>query len=215
MGSGWHSEGKQRERIAAYLVAVPPLARQTAFQKKRTRAVLRRLWRVETEGVLRQAGRPRRLRQGDMLALVTVVLYSAVRLVGADTGLLSVIVPARPPAVHTALEPRVLQMGIVALLREALAAGHVTAVVEPQAGFLRLSLQSEAAMVYRSRALELAKETARLHGGSLAVYPHSAVLTLNTDRRASQPAVIPTADTLSRSLTAVPVVGLVPLIPHF
>lgn len=210
---GWYKEGKAREEIASYFLQVPPPDKQTPWQRHRTRRVLRRLWRVETNSVLRCAGQSRRLQQGDALALITAVLNSAAVLTGRESGRIGVIVPVKPTSAVTAVEPRLLQLGVVALLRDNLRRSRITAEVTLQTAGLTLRLHTEKAFVCRRRTLRLVNETARLHGGSLAVDRCGIVLHLRLNAPGEGDFSVPPLYALTHSPTAVPVMGLWPLIP--
>lgn len=52
------TEGELREKLAAYFLSAPPLDRQDDEQKRRHKAALRRLLRLENRSILQAAGRP-------------------------------------------------------------------------------------------------------------------------------------------------------------
>lgn len=181
MYGGRRWEGRQREKIAAFLLATPAVGQSNSARSRETAAVFRRLWRVETAGVLRSRGQSRRMRSGDLAALTASVLYSAGQVLQGSARHMSVVVPVPCPAVMTQVEPRLLQIGIVALLREGVRKGSLTAVMEAEPGAVCLHLHSRHRW-HRSRALLLAKETARLHGGSLTVKGHEIRMCLDGHR---------------------------------
>ena len=64
------TEGELREKLAAYFLSAPPLDRQDDEQKRRHKAALRRLLRLENRSILQAAGLPRPLSQGDLAVLL-------------------------------------------------------------------------------------------------------------------------------------------------
>ena len=52
------TEGELREKLAAYFLSAPPLDRQDDEQKRRHKAALRRLLRLENRSILQAAGLP-------------------------------------------------------------------------------------------------------------------------------------------------------------
>ena len=68
------TEGELREKLAAYFLSAPPLDRQDDEQKRRHKAALRRLLRLENRSILQAAGLPRPLSQGDLAVLLRALL---------------------------------------------------------------------------------------------------------------------------------------------
>ena len=180
---GRKSEGNIRESLAAYFLTAPAIERQTESQRRRHKAALRRLLEVETGSVLQFAGLDRPLVRVDMAVLLRNVLEACACLSQARRPALVVDcsrkVPARCPAGG---EPRLLQMAAVGLIRAACAANPgtpVTATLYARPGTLTLAVTGDQP-AREPEALAVAKETARLHQGSLAVCEGTTGMSLRT-----------------------------------
>lgn len=77
------TEGELREKLAAYFLSAPPLDRQDDEQKRRHKAALRRLLRLENRSILQAAGLPRPLSQGDLAVLLRALLDACLQTLGA------------------------------------------------------------------------------------------------------------------------------------
>lgn len=120
------TEGELREKLAAYFLSAPPLDRQDDEQKRRHKAALRRLLRLENRSILQAAGLPRPLSQGDLAVLLRALLDACLQTLGAarqrDSAvpLMSVQIAEGFPLREAAgFEPRLVQAGVVGLLRAA------------------------------------------------------------------------------------------------
>lgn len=177
------AEGDIREALAAYFLTAPAVDQQTEPQRRRHKAALRRLLAVETGSVLQFAGLDRPLVRVDMAVLLRNVLEACACLSQARRPALVVgcsrEVPARCPAGG---EPRLLQMAAVGLIRAACAANPgtpVTATLYARPGVLTLAVTGDQP-ARETGALAVAKETARLHQGSLAVCEGTTGMSLRT-----------------------------------
>lgn len=169
-------EGAQREWIAAYLLCTPPLERQTPKQKRQTRRVLACLWRLESESVRKNSGQPRRLTVVEGGTFLRRFFRRSQQLLQTQSSL-RLITPLVCPPFLMLCEPRVLQIGLVALLRDLAQSGSVTVLWNQTPKQVSLSFCFENGHIQKETVL-LLKETARLHHGSLAVYAHKIQLSL-------------------------------------
>lgn len=201
-------EGEIRERAAAYLLSAPALFCQTTQQKKQTVRVLEELWRVEVKSAQESAGIDRRLFFGDMTGFLKAILCSAGRLLCGTPSALTLVTPVTETPCLTALEPRLLQLGVVALLRDSAQRGKSTAVLEVRPRYVKLTFRRTAVWLRRSEAVQLAKETARLHRGRLAVRKNEICLWLSTRGKALEPLPPFSVARLAEELTSLPVIGL-------
>lgn len=209
MERGEQKEGQFREMMATYFVSIPSFEQQTVLQKQRTKRKLSALWRAEIDCVLRSVGASRLMRQGDVIELVVSVLRSAVILTGQERSNFSVITPLHMPRVATAIEPRLLQFALISLLKDNVNRGSVTAEVNVLPHSVRICVNGERLRADHDRTLPLLQETARLHGGNLAVDSHSISLELNTKERGEALYAVPSVWELTHALTAIPVMGLI------
>ena len=183
------TEGELREKLAAYFLSAPPLDRQDDEQKRRHKAALRRLLRLENRSILQAAGLPRPLSQGDLAVLLRALLDACLQTLGAarqrDSAvpLMSVQIAEGFPLREAAgFEPRLVQAGVVGLLRAACRANPADLVA------VSLSAGTEAVILTgtgerppaEAEALAVAEETARLHKGGLAVCSGTVGLSLST-----------------------------------
>lgn len=183
------TEGELREKLAAYFLSAPPLDRQDDEQKRRHKAALRRLLRLENRSILQAAGLPRPLSQGDLAVLLRALLDACLQTLGAarqrDSAvpLMSVQIAEGFPLREAAgFEPRLVQAGVVGLLRAACRANAADLVA------VSLSAVTEAFILTvtgerppaEAEALAVAEETARLHKGGLAVCSGTVGLSLST-----------------------------------
>ena len=166
------TEGELREKLAAYFLSAPPLDRQDDEQKRRHKAALRRLLRLENRSILQAAGLPRPLQT-----------LGAARQRDSAVPLMSVQIAEGFPLREAAgFEPRLVQAGVVGLLRAACRANPADLVA------VSLSAGTEAFILTvtgerppaEAEALAVAEETARLHKGGLAVCSGTVGLSLST-----------------------------------
>ena len=103
------TEGELREKLAAYFLSAPPLDRQDDEQKRRHKAALRRLLRLENRSILQAAGLPRPLSQGDLAVLLRAACRAnaadlvAVSLSAGTEAFILTVTGERPPAEAEAL----------------------------------------------------------------------------------------------------------------
>lgn len=170
------TEGSLREQLAAYFLAAPPLAQQTPAQRLEYNARLQQLGQLESREILQAAGVGRPMVWGNPVPLLQGLFAAAQRL-AAGVGQPLLLFPANGAAIefHTLLHPRILSLGATHLLRAACLAAPRQPVwvrLQEQHQCLTVSVSSPvAAEDYPSharQALEVTKECARLHGGSLA-----------------------------------------------
>lgn len=200
-------EGKQRERIAAYLLCAPPLEQQTRRQQRTTRRALACLWRVESAGVLRNLKQPRRLQERKGSLFLLTFFHEAQQLLRQAGVPLRLVTPLSFPPVGIRIEPRLLQIGLVALLRDLARQGAVSA--EIAVGEKRLELRFyETTDVIKQDTLQLLKETARLHKGRLAVNRYSVVLSLPIGKVVTTDPYERWDDPVTEGLLSIPSIGL-------
>ena len=165
-------EGEIREQMAVYFLAVPPLEQQTEAQLKETRKRLRQLLAIENDAVIRAAGLARPLSAGDLCGMLNSLLH-ACSIVARQAGYpLSVhIEPGLDQPLYASFEPRLMQMAVVGLIRAACAANGktpVTVSLYSGSNTITVAITGERPGDEEA-ALAVARETARLHGGSLAI----------------------------------------------
>ena len=157
-------EGELRERLAAYFLSMPPLEQQNAAQRLRTRRALSACWDLDIAALLvyRAAGRP--VLAGDLNRFLSATLRGAKTML---RGALPVRLSLSTRPFRSVFQPRMAQLTLLALLRDACLAGaqavHVSVEVSPRT--LRLLCASDRAGGYPAAAA-LAKETAARHGGA-------------------------------------------------
>lgn len=164
-------EGTKREQLAAYFLAAPPYEEQTPEQRADYCRKLSELGELEIREVLDAAGSARPLVWGNPVPHLQNLLTAAQRL-AAGLGFPLLLFPAKETVIrfHSMLHPRLLSLATVGLLRAACAA----APKEPVWVRLReqdscLTVTVTAAKPFGDpEAIAVAKECARLHGGSLA-----------------------------------------------
>ncbi|MBQ5840895.1 MAG: hypothetical protein IIW40_02955 [Clostridia bacterium] len=204
------TEGGQRERLAAYFLAAPPYEEQTPAERQDYLAHLRQLGELDDREVLQAVGAPRPLVWGNPVGLIQGLLTAAQRL-AAGIGQPLLIFPAREAVIdfETLLHPRLLGLAIVGLLRAACLASPKSPVwvrLQEQQHCLSVTLRANAP-IEEPTALAVAKESARLHGGSLALCDHSVAFScgrLTSPPLDAHPYRCPTAEELLRdTLSAV------------
>ncbi len=157
-------EGELRERLASYFLSMPPLERQNTAQRRQTRRALSTCWDLDMASLLvyRAAGRP--LLMGDLNRFLSASLCGARTLL---EGALPMRLSLSPRPFPSLFQPRMAQLTLIALLRDAYLAGaeaiHVSIQVAPHT--LRLLCAADRTGAYPA-AMELAKETAVRHKGA-------------------------------------------------
>ncbi len=170
------TEGGERERLAAYFLAATPYEEQTPAERQEFLTHLRQLGELEDREVLQAAGTARPLVWGNPVGLIQSLLTACQRL-AAGLGHPLLIFPARETAIdfETLFHPRVLGLAVVGLLRAACNTAPKSAVwvrLLEQQHCLTITFRA-AAPIEEPTALAVAKESARLHGGSLALCENS------------------------------------------
>lgn len=204
------TEGSRREQLAAYFLSMPPREQQTPEQQKAFYARLRELGQLEIDEVLQNAGSARPLLWGNPIPLMQNLLTAAQQL-AAGLGQPLFVFPAKETAIDfcAMLHPRILSLGLTGLLRAACqAAPHQPVWVRMQEQERCLSVTVTAAAPPASgEALRLIQESARLHGGSLALCGNSVAFSIGRAAEipaGARPYVCPTAqELLQDSLSAV------------
>lgn len=157
-------EGELREELAAYFLSMPPLDRQNAAQRCRTRSALSACWDLDVAALLvyHAAGRP--MLTGDLNRHLSATLRGA-KTILRGTLPLRLSLSARP--FRCVFQPRMIQLTLLALLRDACLSGaqSIHVAVETTSRTLRLLCASDRAGAYPAAAA-LAKETAARHGGA-------------------------------------------------
>ena len=87
-------EASLREALASYFLYMPPLNMQSALGRQHTARQLGLLLSLEWRGLLRFAGRPRPLWEGDLTALVRALTDAAREPMHTRGAALSVRLPA-------------------------------------------------------------------------------------------------------------------------
>lgn len=157
-------EGELRERLAAYFLTMPPLDEQNSSQRRQTRRALNACWDLDMAALLvyRAAGRP--LLAGDLGRFLAATLHGA-KAILREAVSVRFTLPSRP--FLSVFQPRMVQLALISLLRDACLSGadtiHVSVEVGPHT--LRLLCTSDRAGAYPPAA-QLAKETAARHGGA-------------------------------------------------
>jgi hypothetical protein len=164
-------EGTERERLAAYFLSAPPYEEQTSAQKIAYCQKLTELGRVEIREILNAAGSSRPLVWGNPVPHLQNLLTAAQRL-AAGLGYPLLLFPAKETVIrfHTMLHPRLLSLATMRLLRAACAAAPKEPVwvrLREQDSCLTIAVTANAPFD-EPEAIAVAKECARLHGGSLA-----------------------------------------------
>lgn len=164
-------EGTQRERLAAYFLSAPPYDEQTPAERTEYCRKLCELGQVETREVLEAAGSNRPLVWGNPVPHLQNLLTAAQRL-AAGLGYPLLLFPAKETVIrfHTMLHPRLLSLATVGLLRAACTAAPKSPVwvrLHEQNSCLTITVTADVPFE-DAEAIAVAKECARLHGGSLA-----------------------------------------------
>lgn len=179
------SEGHVREYLARYFLFAPPREKQNDEQRKAYRQALRLFLGIETRAVLRTAGLSRPLSWGDLTALLEAVAHAAAALSAECDG--------NPIVTHTnaqegqgafcAFDPRLIQMAATGLIRGSCLANpsdQIAVSIRHCAHSVIFAVCGKNG-IREERSLAVAKETARLHGGSLAVCDGTAAFSMRTD----------------------------------
>ena len=174
------TEGNLREQLAAYFLAAPPRAEQTAAQRREYLHRLLRLGQLERQEVLGGAGAGRPLVWGNPAPLIQALLSAAQRL-AAGLGQPILLFPARETAIgmDTLLHPRLLSIALCDLLYRACAAAPrhpVWVRLQEQKGGLAVAVTA-ALPFAEDTTVALIKECTKLHGGSLVHCDQTLVFT--------------------------------------
>lgn len=182
-GNARMSEGEQREQLARYFLSLPQAGRQTDAQREGYRQALRRLSSIENQAVIRQAGHGRPLQYGDLTGLLEAVAEACRRLAAQrDLPLTYTVDEAASLPLFAPFEPRLIQMAAVGLLRAACLVNGgtpVCAAISRQETGVTFSVTGQLP-AREQEALLVAKETARLHKGSLAVCEGTVAFSIRT-----------------------------------
>ena len=165
-------EGCERERLAAYFLAAPPYEEQSPAARADYCRQLCALGEIEAREILHAAGSTRPLVWGNPVPLLQNLLTAAQRL-AAGLGYPLLLFPAKETVIrfHTMLHPRLLSIATVGLLRAACTAAPKRPVwvrLREQNSCLTITVTAEVPFE-DATAVAVAKECARLHGGSLAL----------------------------------------------
>ncbi len=172
-------EGTQRERLAAYFLSAPPPTEQTPTQRLDYMSKLRQLGELEEQEVLHMAGSGRPLVWGNPVPHLQSLLTAAQHL-AAGVGQPILVFPAKETAIDfdTLLHPRLLSMAMMGLLRLACLAAPKRPVwvrLREQDACLTVSVIGEGVFPSINHpTLSMVQESARLHGGSLALSDNMA-----------------------------------------
>ena len=177
-------EGAQREWLAQYFLTVPLWDEQSPQQQVYTKQALRLLLDIENRSILLSAGIPRPLLYGNLTGLLYAILRSS-QVVAKRSGIYLSIHTADSFAtpVLAAFEPRLIQMAVVGLIRASCLMNmesHVTACLYSSTNGLTITVTGMRPP-QEAQALGVAKETARLHQGSLAISGGTVGLSIRTN----------------------------------
>lgn len=167
-------EGTQRERLAAYFLSMPPLSQQTANQRRDFMEHLQQLGTLEDNEVIRAVGAKRPLVWGNPVPLLQSLLTAAQHL-GAGMGQPILVFPAKETVIDfkTLLHPRLLSLAMADSLRLVCLAAPRRPVwvrLQEQSSCLTISVTTEVPLDNPPETIwAVIKESARLHGGSLAL----------------------------------------------
>lgn len=178
------SEGHVREYLARYFLFAPPRERQNDQQRKAYRQALRLFLGIETRAILRAEGLSRPLFSGDLPALLEAIARAAAaQSAECHASLITLHTDTQDDqCIYCAFEPRLIQMAATGLIRGSCLANPADRI----AVSIRHSAHSVIFAVCgkneirEERSLEVAKETARLHCGSLAVSGGTAAFSIRT-----------------------------------
>ena len=164
-------ESNARERLAAYFLSADPYDEQTPAQRTEYCEKLCELGELESREVLESAGNARPLVWGNPAPHLQNLLTAAQQL-AAGLGYPLLIFPAKDTSIrfHAMMHPRLLSLATVNLLRAACFAAPKEPIwvrLQEQDACLTITVTAGAPFD-EARALAVAKECARLHGGSLA-----------------------------------------------
>lgn len=176
------AERSLREELAAYFLSVPPYQEQSEEQKADYRRRLRELDDLTRREILDAAGSHRPMTWGNPVPLIQNLLTAAQRL-GAAVGQPLLLFPAKEVTIgFTAmLHPRLLSVAVCTLLRAACEAAP------RQPVWVRLQEQ-ESCLTVAATAAEppqdgplcaVIRESARLHGGSLARCDNTMIFSIS------------------------------------
>ena len=164
------AEGTLREQLAAYFLTAPPMAEQSAIQKRDYLTNLNRLGQLERQELRRAAGASRPLVWGNPATLIQALLSAAQRL-AARLGQPILLFPARDTAIgaDTLIHPRLLSVALCDLLCAACTAAPRQPVwvrLQEQKGGLAVAVTASVPFVLPETEA-LIKECTKLHDGSL------------------------------------------------
>lgn len=174
------TEGALREQMAAYFLSLPPFAEQTPAMRRDYLRQLQQLGQLERQEILTAADSHRPLVWGNPASLLQAFLSTAQRL-AAGLGQVLLLFPAKDAAIggDTLLHPRVLSIGMAAVLLDACRAvprRPVWVRLQEQQNGLAVTVTAEQPFATEN-TLRLLKECTRLHSGSLVHCENSVVFT--------------------------------------
>lgn len=173
------NEGRLREKLAAFFLAVPAPDRQTPREREDYRRAAAALSELELCAALQSAGLSRTLRYGDLCSLLRSTLEAAAQRL-RDNGT-KVDLNCSDDPVCLSAEPRLAQLATLRLLKAAAATGGpVHAALRKRGNGIHLSVSSPRPFADQ-RLLALARETARLHGGRALVAGSAVALSFHRD----------------------------------
>ncbi len=205
-------QGSLREQLAAYFLSAPPLGALSAAQRQTYMSRLQQLGALEDDEVRQAAGAHRPLVWGNPVPLLQSLLTAAQQL-AAGRGQPILVFPAKEAAIdfHTLLHPRLLSIAMMDLLRLACTAAPKQPVwvrLREQEACLTVSVTAQVSLEDCPRhTLAVIQESAKLHGGSLALSDNVIVFSCGRVSRPpadARPYRSPTAkELLQDSLSAV------------
>lgn len=174
------SEGAQREQLAAYFLATPPMDELPADQRQEYHQKLRQLGRLEQREILKNAGMGRPLVWGNPAPLIQAILCACQRL-GAKLGHPLFLFPARSTAIGkgTLFHPRILAVTVVSVVTAACRSTPRQPVwvrLQEQRGGLVIAVTATTPFL-DTETTALIKECTRLHDGSLVHSDNTVIFT--------------------------------------
>ncbi len=174
------SEGSQREQLAAYFLATPPIEELPPHQCQEYRQKLRQLGGLEQKDILRNAGVDRPLVWGNPAPLIQAILCACQRL-GAKLGQPLFLFPARSTIIGkgTLFHPRILAVTVASAVTAACQATPRQPVwvrLQEQRGGLVIAVTATTPFL-NAETTALIKECTRLHDGSLVHSDNTVIFT--------------------------------------
>lgn len=164
------TEGILREKLAHYFLSSGSCKTHGRMECQKFRYAQRMLCEIENQAILRSIGYDRPLQIGDPALLINAC-FEACRYFAQKKHLRFVCNTFQPSLILCGIEPHLLMMTAVGLVRECMANNRhhtVKATVKDSDTACYVVVKSRYPITDQT-ILQITKETARLHGGSMAV----------------------------------------------